>query len=211
MSAVNARAPTKPSAGDPMQDFIASLEAASRHASRLEKLPRKRLLDELSAARGANANAKSLLRHIQVLTHRFEQLAQTLQDNEAERIAEAAQRKGAERLEQRVRQQSLLEPAELSARLGWTRQALSKALAARRIFFVEVKGARYYPSFFADDRYERRHVEAVSKLLGDLPGASKLLFMTTPKASLEGLTPLQALEQGRPLPVKAAAESFAQR
>jgi hypothetical protein len=87
------------------------------------------------------------------------------------------------------------------------RQALSKALAARRVFFVEHQGARYYPSFFADPKYERRQIETVSKALGDLPGGAKLAFMTTPKASLAGRTPLEALAVGEVAAAKAAAEA----
>ena len=42
-------------------------------------------------------------------------------------------------------------------------------------------------------------------------GPAKLQFFTTPKASLEGLTPLQALAQGLASRVRVAAAGFAQR
>lgn len=109
-----------------------------------------------------------------------------------------------------VMKRELLEPAAFTALMGWSRQALSKALAAHRVFFVEHKGARYYPSFFADSRYERRQVEAVTKILGDLPGGAKLQFFLNPKASLSKQTPLQALARGKVAEVKAAAQGFAQ-
>lgn len=70
----------------------------------------------------------------------------------------------------------LLDPTAFAENLGWTRQALSKALAANRIFFVELDGARYYPAFFTDSQYEMRQLEAVTKLLRDLLGGTKLQF-----------------------------------
>lgn len=100
---------------------------------------------------------------------------------------------------------------DFAQRMGWTRQALSKALQARRVFFLESGGERYYPAFYDDRRQERRHLEAVSKLLGDLPGGSKWLFFTTPKGSLAGRTPLQALTRGKLDAVKTAAQGYAER
>ena len=78
----------------------------------------------------------------------------------------------------------LLESAVFQQRAGWTRQALSKAVLARRIFFAEVGGVRAYPAFYLDSRYRRKDLEAITKLLGDLSGGSKWLFFTTPKGSL---------------------------
>ena len=104
----------------------------------------------------------------------------------------------------------LIESAALVAHLGWTRQALSKALGASRVFYIEHAGTRYYPAFYVDStRYERRHLEAVSKMLGDLPGGAKLLFFLTPKGSLGRATPLEALAKGKVVEVLAAAEGFA--
>jgi len=109
-----------------------------------------------------------------------------------------------------IKMQGLLNPSDFTKRLNWTRQALSKALRANRVFFVEARGDRYFPAFFTDPRHERRHLEAVSRMLGDVPGGGKWLFFTTPKGSLSGLTPLQALDKGQLVAVKAAAERFTQ-
>jgi len=109
-----------------------------------------------------------------------------------------------------IKMQGLLNPSDFTKRLNWTRQALSKALRANRVFFVEARGDRYFPAFFTDPRHERRHLEAVSRVLGDVPGGGKWLFFTTPKGSLSGLTPLQALDKGQLVAVKAAAERFTQ-
>ena len=67
------------------------------------------------------------------------------------------------------------------------------------------------PDFFLDSRYERRQLEQVSKALGELPGASKLQFFTTRKASLMEQTPLDALARGQFSRVRTAAQGFAER
>src|SRR6266851_331041 len=109
-----------------------------------------------------------------------------------------------------IKMQALLDSSDFANRLNWTRQALSKALRANRVFSLEVRGNRYFPAFFTDPRHERRHLEAVSRLLGDVPGGSKWLFFTTPKGSLAGLTPIQALDKGQLVAVKATVERFSQ-
>lgn len=194
----------QPPTGEPVQAFIDTLRSLDRQATQLEKWPRERLLSELP-------EAQALLRHIGRLTRRFEQIRQTLQDEGVDRLAAEAQQRGGEHLAAMAADGALLESAVFAQRVGWTRQALSKALATQRVFYVDVQGARHFPAFFADPQYQRRHLEAVSKVLGGLPGAAKLQFMSTPKASLAGRTPLQALADGQFDAVKTAAEGFAQR
>jgi len=89
-----------------------------------------------------------------------------------------------------------------------TRQALSKAQQERRLFHVEVDGERYFPSFFLDSSYDRTKLEAVSKALGDLPGATKLHFFLQKRASLAGSTPLEAIAGGNYQKVLNAAEAL---
>ena len=110
-----------------------------------------------------------------------------------------------------IRKSALLQPTPFCERMSWTKQALSKALSSNRVFFVEEEGTRYYPAFYADRAYERRHLEAVTKLLGDIPGSAKLQFFMTGKGSLGGMTPLDALKAGKLAAVKTAAEGFAER
>lgn len=109
-----------------------------------------------------------------------------------------------------VGSKALLTSPEFIERMHWTRQALSKALSANRVFFIELKGERYYPAFFTDPRHERRHLEAVSKALGDIPGSSKWLFFTSPKGSLSERTPLDALDRGQLAQVKTTATGYSQ-
>ncbi len=110
-----------------------------------------------------------------------------------------------------VSKNELVPSARFVELMHFTKQALSKALAARRIFFLEVEGQRQFPAFFADSRYERTQLERVSQQLGDLPGSAKWQFFTTPKASLAAASPLEALATGRYAEVRVAAEGFAER
>jgi len=121
----------------------------------------------------------------------------------------------------------LLESSRFQEQAGWTRQALSKAVLAGRVFYLEVGAKRAYPAFYLDLRYNRKNLEAVTKLLGGLSGGSKWLFFTTPKASLarsdaeprarrapaasQARTPLQAMEHGDLDRVKRTATGYAER
>ena len=109
-----------------------------------------------------------------------------------------------------VSERKLLLATEVWRGLGITRQALSKALAAGRIFTVNVGARQYYPAFYVHGDFDRRALERITRLLGSLPGWSKWQFFTTPKASLGKLTPLQALSRGRLDPVERAAKAFAE-
>jgi hypothetical protein len=91
----------------------------------------------------------------------------------------------------------LLTSAQICERLGISRQALSKAIRDRRMFWIEgSNGAQWYPGFFADHMTSRRDLERVSFALADLPGAVKWQFFTMPKHSLAGRTPIEAVKNG---------------
>lgn len=113
--------------------------------------------------------------------------------------------------ESMIRLGQLLHPVDFQQRMGWSsRQAVWKAAQSQRVFYLLHQAERYFPAFYADPRYERKHLEAVTKVLGDLPGGSKLQFFLTRKASLGGQTPLQALAAGRVAKVKDIAAAFAE-
>lgn len=113
--------------------------------------------------------------------------------------------------EEMIERGFLLDSQTFQNLMGWSsRQALSKAVKDSRVFYVTHKSERYFPAFYGDGAYERSHLEAVSKILGDLPGGSKLQFFVTPKRSLDGQTPLQALAAGRLAKVKDLASAFAE-
>lgn len=110
-----------------------------------------------------------------------------------------------------IEQGHLVAPAEFQALMGWsTRQAVWKAVDSHRVFYLDFMAERYFPKFYADAAYGRKNLEAVTKVLGDLPGGAKLQFFVTRKGSLGGETPLQALAAGRVAKVKDIAASFAE-
>jgi hypothetical protein len=105
----------------------------------------------------------------------------------------------------------LIDPVKFQKLMGWkSRQAVWKAAADNRVFFIEHEAERYFPAFYANPAYQRSHLEAVTKILGDLPGGSKLQFFLTHKGSLGGKTPLEVLAAGGLAKVKSVAAAFAE-
>jgi hypothetical protein len=114
-----------------------------------------------------------------------------------------------ERREQQLASKELLSSAGFRARIGFTPQALSAAVKAKRIFSLQgPSGTAVYPAFFTDKMLDRPVLERVAKALGDLPGASKYFFFTSPRISLGGKSPLQALAKGKIEEVLKAAQAF---
>lgn len=124
---------------------------------------------------------------------------------------------------QRLRQQSaasradavragrLIQGKELADRLNLVRQSISAALKSNRLFAFKLEHGRlYYPAFFADEQYDRSALEAVSKVLGNLPAGSKWDFFMHARPSLQGMTPLEALKNGQLDAVRRAAQAFAE-
>lgn len=106
----------------------------------------------------------------------------------------------------------LIAAQDLAHRLEVSSQAVSKALKAGRLFALEGRGGRLlYPAFYSDDKISRRVLESVTRALGDIPASSKWQFFTTPKASLGGVTPLQALQRGDRQAVMVTAAGFVER
>jgi hypothetical protein len=54
--------------------------------------------------------------------------------------------------------------------------------------------------------YQRRQLEAITRILATLSAGGKWLFFTGPKGSLAGRTPLKALSEGKFAAVRTAAE-----
>ena len=106
---------------------------------------------------------------------------------------------------------ALVDEGEFCARMHWSRDKLVKAVAKEIVFYVEEHGSRRYPAFNAEPKFERRPLAAVSRRLSGLPAGSKWQFFRTPKGSLGGLRPLEALLQGKVAAVKRCAEGFATR
>jgi hypothetical protein len=105
----------------------------------------------------------------------------------------------------------LVKEDEFAKALGRPATFVAKLVANGALFAVERNGAQLYPSFFADTTLERRQLSAVVRLLRDLDNFTKWHFFISGKGSLGGLTPLQALRQGKLRQVKVTAEGFAER
>jgi hypothetical protein len=110
-----------------------------------------------------------------------------------------------------IKKKQLVTALEFQHLMGWTtRQAVWKAEKCHRVFYLSYGAERYFPAFYGDPTYDRKKLEDVTKVLGDLPGGSKLQFFLTRKGSLGGDTPLQALAAGRFAKVKDLAAAFAE-
>ena len=170
--------------------------------------PPKTLLVALENAPRAPARSSAIVKEVADLERSMQQIRQQLEKAIGNSTTTTD---GSEsHLQEMIAKRELLDSAAFAKKLGWTAQALSKALAANRVFFVELGHTRYYPAFYADSRQERRHLETVTKLLGDLPGGAKLQFFLNPRGSLSKSTPLQALARGQLAAVTRAAEGFTQ-
>ncbi len=74
---------------------------------------------------------------------------------------------------------------------GLTPQALGPAANRGEVFAIMVKNQRYYPREFLE--LERDAVSAVTRALGDLSAAEKLVFWKRPHGALGGKTVAQSL------------------
>ena len=169
-------------------------------AARVEEMPKAAFV---KGSATADRDRLQLLEHARQLNARIRRIE--------ERLGETVTAPHARTLQALVKKSALLPSVQFAARMSFSKQALSKALTAHRLFYLEVTGTRYFPAFFADHRYERRQLERVSRALGELPGSAKWQFFVRPKGSLGGLAPLDALAKGQYSAVRNAAESFAQR
>lgn len=111
-------------------------------------------------------------------------------------------------IEDLIQRGDLIDSAAFAAKLGWTQQKLARESSANRVFFIERARPRYFPAFYADGKYDRRHLATVTKDLGDLDGVTKLLFFLNGKGSLGGLTPLEAISRGKLAEVRDVAEAY---
>lgn len=127
---------------------------------------------------------------------------------EGRRIREAFRLGSAAAVLARIERKELIRGSELAARLNVTEDALGATVASGQLFSIcGPRGELYYPTFFAEERYAKAGVSAVSQALGSLPGSSKYFFLTR-KSTRLGETPLEALVSGRFAQVLVSAETF---
>jgi hypothetical protein len=200
-------------------DVLTLMESAS---SLLKVLPLSSVMPELRSRTGARSTyyrqRKQMLERFKRVVEDVEQAQSRLEParveeqstEETSAFMETVRREAEESLRKKIEAGDLVKGDVLAERLGISMQALSKALAAQRMFYVEHKGSRYFPAWLADPRYDRKQVEKVSKTLGNMPGGAKLVFFTSPRGSLADQTPLEALTAGKLAPVLNAAQAYAQ-
>jgi hypothetical protein len=109
-----------------------------------------------------------------------------------------------------VQSRQLLSSAHLQEALTLTRQAVSAATRAGRLFTVDVDGQSYFPAFFVNGKVDRSVLEGISKLLGQLPGWTKWDFFTSRRGSLGDISALDALRKGKVAEVTRVAKAFAE-
>jgi hypothetical protein len=196
------------------QSSTARSPAAAFRELRKTAISLQQLTDELAATPRAQlkrmitdsaSQSSSLLDTLQKTQARFADIHRTaLGNGKAAQTKALAAPTPMAKLREQANQglKQLVEEGTLMSRSAFqdertvTRQALSKAQQEQRLFHVEVEGEKYFPSFFLDSRYDRAKLEAVSKALGDLPGATKLHFFLHKRGSLAGVTPLEAVAGG---------------
>ncbi|MDZ5455808.1 hypothetical protein [Azohydromonas lata] len=211
-----AAAPVEPGV---VMDVLALMESAS---SLLKALPLDGVMPDLRSRSGARSTyyrqRKQMLDRFRQVVADVEQAQSRLEPARVEEqsaeqttaFIEKIRCEAEESLRRMIGSGELVRGDVLAERLGISMQAVSKALAARRMFCIEHKGVRYFPAWLADSRHDRRQIEKVSKALGDMPGSAKLAFFTVPRGSLADQTPLEALAAGKLALVLNAAQAFAQ-
>jgi hypothetical protein len=193
---------------DQFWSFVKQLAGVAEAAA---SAPPEVLVKAGGKSRSLPVKPDDLVAALASLSEKLDEVCSRLVVNDGTQISSREREGAAAAMKKMIQDSRLIDSTSFVERRRMTRQALSKALKAHRVFYVEVDGLRYIPSFFLDARLERRQLEGVSKALGELPGPSKLQFFTTKKASLSGKTPLDALADGQYSLVRTAAQGFAER
>ena len=193
------------------QVFWQSAQQLADAAERVANAPREALVEGGLKSRSEDVGLSGLTAELDHLSERIDAIRVRLATGAGPLLPPAEREKAGQAMQRLVDEGQLVSPAALAEGLQFSRQALSKALKAHRLFYVDVQGRRFFPAFFLDPRCERRQLEDVCRALGELPGASKLQFFLTRKASLQGATPLEALANGQFARVRTAAIGFAER
>ncbi|WP_348698336.1 hypothetical protein [Duganella fentianensis] len=101
---------------------------------------------------------------------------------------------------------------ELASRSGLSPEKIWAACAKGRLFTLETRdGRKLFPSFFANPALPGEELEAISTQLTNVSDSGKWQFFTTPKLSLRGQTPLEAIALGEFERVRISAAGFAGR
>jgi hypothetical protein len=105
----------------------------------------------------------------------------------------------------------LVTVAEFAALEGRPATEVKRDFAAGRLLGVEIDGVLHILEALIDPRIDRRQVARVSRALKLVGPHGKLMFFTSPKASLRGQTPLAALLRGQVAETAQTARAYAER
>ncbi|MBN8511224.1 MAG: hypothetical protein J0L57_21765 [Burkholderiales bacterium] len=100
---------------------------------------------------------------------------------------------------------------EFAAIDGRTVADVEADLAAGRLLCVMVNGEPLVLEALVDSRIDRRQLARISRVLKSISPGARIIFLTTEKASLGGITPFAALAAGQFAATLRAARGFAER
>jgi hypothetical protein len=108
---------------------------------------------------------------------------------------------------------TIIRDDEFLSRTGMTKEQMAELLDTREIFTMPdevhgLKGRSYIPAFFADRRFDKRVLYAVSGSLGACTGVQKFRYFTTPTEHLGNRTPLELIELQQLAPLPDAVKLF---
>lgn len=165
--------------------------------------------DMVAKALVEDATLKKVLRDARNRRHTPVATEQSVRENAA--LMDELSKGSAAALSRRIEHKELITREELVERLAGNRGWVSAAYKSGRLFSVEApSGVKYFPAFYADGVVDRQVLGKVTKVLFGLPGASQYYFFTSKLFTL-GMTPLEALAEGRVKDVLTAAAGFAVR
>jgi len=99
-----------------------------------------------------------------------------------------------ESLRAKVRTGELLPAEEFRRRLRASSEALRHLIVEGSVFAIDVDGLCYFPSLLVDERYDREKLFSICRIIWPEHPTSRLHYLTSKRANLGGLTPLECLE-----------------
>lgn len=131
--------------------------------------------------------------------------------NNSEQSLEGLKQEAAKRRAGMVAERLLISLDECSALRKQTPEQLKKQVLAGKVLELDIDGSPYYPTFYGDRSLNQDDLTRVIVQLADLEPWIKYGFLTTPKLSLEGITPLEALKSNQLERVLVAAAGARER
>lgn len=165
--------------------------------------------DEVARAVAEENMVKKVLR--EVCNRRPAQMTTPKSIRDGEKLIAEMNRVSTAKLLSRIERGEVVTRDELVARLGGNRRWVKDSLRSGRLFSIRApSGVEYFAEFFVNALYDRRSLGRVVRVLAGLPGPSIYHFFVS-KSVMLGMTPLEALAEGRIAFVLDAAHGFTER